>query len=78
MPKSLMIRPDEVRKSHLVEFEPIPANQYHKTMADELDRFASEDLIRIHRDMAVIRAFESMLQEVKTTNKYEGQACRSA
>ena len=72
MPKSLMIRPDEVRKSHMVEFEPIPANQYHKTMADELDRFASEDLVRIHRDMAVIRAFESMLQEVKTTNKYEG------
>ncbi len=72
MPKSLMIRPDEVRKSHMVEFNPIPANQYRKTMADELDRFASEDLIRIHRDMAVIRAFESMLQEVKTTNKYEG------
>ena len=72
MPKSLMIRPDEVRKPHMVEFEPIPANQYHKTMADELDRFASEDLVRIHRDMAVIRAFESMLQEVKTTNKYEG------
>ena len=72
MPKSLMIRPDEVRKAHLVEFEPIPANQYHKTMADELDRFAREDLIRIHRDMATIRAFESMLQEVKTTGKYAG------
>ena len=72
MPKSLMIRPDEVRKAHMVEFKPIPANQYNKTMADELDRFAREDLIRIHRDMAVIRAFESMLQEVKTTNKYEG------
>jgi len=72
MPKSLMIRPDEVRRPHTVEFKPIPANQYHKTMADELDRFASEDLVRIHRDMAVIRAFESMLQEVKTTNKYEG------
>ncbi len=72
MPKSLMIRPDEVRKSHMVEFKPIPANQYSRTMADELDRFASEDLVRIHRDMAVIRAFESMLQEVKTTNKFEG------
>jgi len=56
----------------MVEFKPIPANQYSRTMADELDRFASEDLVRIHRDMAVIRAFESMLQEVKTTNKFEG------
>ena len=72
MPKSLMIRPDEVRRSHFIEFEPIPANQYHKPLSDELDRFAQEDLIRIHRDMAVIRAFESMLQEVKTTGKYEG------
>ncbi len=72
MPKSLMIRPDEVRKAHFIEFDPIPVNQYKKTMADELDRFAREDLIRIHHDMAVIRAFESMLQEVKTTNKYQG------
>ena len=72
MPKSLMIRPDEVRKAHFIEFEPIPVNQYHRAMADELDRFAREDLIRIHRDMAVIRAFETMLQEVKTTNKYAG------
>ena len=70
MPKSLMIRPEEVRRSHFIEFEPIPANQYRKTMRDELDSFAREDLVRIHRDMAVIRAFENMLQEVKTTKKF--------
>ncbi len=70
MPKSLTIHPNEVRRAHFIEFEPIPANQYRKTMRDELDRFAREDLIRIHRDMAVIRAFETMLQEVKTTSKF--------
>jgi len=70
MPKSLTIHPDEVRRPHFIEFEPIPANQYKKTMRDELDSFAREDLIRIHRDMAIIRAFENMLQEVKTTNKF--------
>ncbi len=70
MPKSLMIRPEEVRRSHLIEFQPIPANQYHKTMREELDSFAREDLVRIHRDMAVIRTFENMLQEVKTTKKF--------
>ena len=32
------------------------ANQYKKTIKDELDRFAREDLIRIHTDMATIRA----------------------
>lgn len=72
MPKSLMIHPDEVRRSHTIEFKPLPANQYHRTMADELDSYAREDLIRIERDMAVIRAFETMLHEVKTQNKFGG------
>lgn len=72
MPKSVMIRPDEVRKGGEITFAPIPVNQYSKTMADELDRFAQADLVRIHRDMAVIRAFESMLHEIKTTTKYHG------
>ena len=66
MPKSLMIRPADVRKPGHLEFDPIPVNQYQRTLTDELDRFAPEDLVRIHRDMAVIRAFETMLQEVKT------------
>lgn len=72
MPKSVMIRPDEVRKGGEITFAPVPVNQYSKTMADELDRFAQADLVRIHRDMAVIRAFESMLHEIKTTTKYHG------
>ncbi|MBC8138285.1 MAG: dehydrogenase, partial [Fibrella sp.] len=72
MPKALMIRPDEVRRAGEVAFSPIPVNQYAKTMADELDRFAAEDLIRIYRDMAVIRAFETMLHEVKTQRGYKG------
>nr|MDQ2687398.1 thiamine pyrophosphate-dependent enzyme [Armatimonadota bacterium] len=72
MPKSLMIKPDEVRRSHTIELKPIPANQYHKTMAEEMDSYAREDLIRIERDMAVIRSFETMLHEIKTQNKFGG------
>src|SRR5690242_16973144 len=72
MPKSLIIHPTEVRRSGQIELAPIPVNQYSKTLSDELDRFAREDLVRIHRDMAIIRAFESMLQEVKTQQKFEG------
>ena len=74
MPKSLMIRPDEIRKSGQVTFSPIPVNQYQKTLNDELDRFSREDLVRIYRDMVFIRAFESMLQEVKTQREYKGIA----
>src|SRR5207248_3504063 len=36
------------------------------------DRFAREDLIRIHRDMAIIRTFENMLNDVKKNNTFAG------
>ena len=62
MPKSLMIHPHEVRKSGEIRFEPIPVNQYNKTLKDELDRVARQDLVGIHRDMPVIRAFDRILQ----------------
>lgn len=72
MPKSLMIRPDEVRKPAKIKFKPIPANQYDRSLGDETDRFTREDLVRIHRDMAVVRAFETMLDEVKKQLSYQG------
>lgn len=72
MPKSIIIRPKDVRKSGQLKFKPIPVNQYAKSMADELDRFAAEDLVRIHHDMLVIRLFETMLNEVKTKTAYKG------
>ncbi len=67
-----MIRPEEVRRAGHVSFSPIPINQYARTMADEMGRFAAPDLIRIYRDMAIIRAFENMLQEVKIQRGYKG------
>jgi 2-oxoisovalerate dehydrogenase E1 component len=71
MPKSVMIRPDDVRQSGQLEFTPIPINQYNRTIQDELDRFAREDLVRIQRDMATIRAFETMLNDVKIKGSYQ-------
>src|SRR5438045_5099303 len=41
-------------------------------MQVELDRFAREDLVPIQRDMAVIRAFETMLNDVKIKGSYQG------
>jgi 2-oxoisovalerate dehydrogenase E1 component len=72
LPKSLPILPNEVRKSGWLEFQPIPVNQYSRTLKDELDRFAREDLIRIHRDMAIIRSFENMLNDVKLKGNFQG------
>jgi len=72
MPKNQMILPDEVRKPATLTFEPIAVNQYKKTVKDELDRYSPEDLLRIQRDMVIIRNFESMLNEIKLRGAYQG------
>lgn len=74
MPKSQMIIPDQVRTKSYIEFSPIPVNQYNKTIEDELkaQTVTRDDLIRIQRDMMIIRAFESMLDAVKKTGNYQG------
>ena len=72
MPKSQVICPDQVRRSSSVEFMPIPVNQYNKTVTDELSRFSKRDLVRIQRDMEIIRAFENALNEIKLRGAYKG------
>jgi 2-oxoisovalerate dehydrogenase E1 component len=74
MPKELFIAPDEVRKSGWETFKDIPVNQYNKTIEDEKSNFSNEDFIRIYRDMAIIREFETMLYVIKTTGEYNGIA----
>jgi len=72
MPKSQMVVPDEVRKSGQIEFKPIPVNAYQKSVTDELSRYGKDELVRIQRDMAIIRTFETMLNEVKLRGSYNG------
>ena len=74
MPKSLMITPTESRKTGNLEFNAIPVNQYNRGVSDELasGRFTKADLLRIQRDMEVIRAFENMLNEIKLRGNYKG------
>ncbi|HEY3414981.1 MAG TPA: thiamine pyrophosphate-dependent enzyme [Armatimonadota bacterium] len=72
MPKSIPIRPKDVRKPGRITFDPIPINQYKRTVQQESERYGVDALLRIHRDMAIIRAFETMLNEVKLSGKYAG------
>ncbi len=72
MTKKLFISPEEVRKPGWIKFNDIPVNQYQKKVAEEKDRFSKDDLLRIYRDMRMIREFEGMLMSVKTTNSYNG------
>jgi 2-oxoisovalerate dehydrogenase E1 component len=72
MPKNLFIDPNDVRKAGYIKFNPIPVNQYKKTMEEEKSNFSREDFLRIYNDMVVIREFENMLNLIKTTNEYNG------
>ena len=72
MPKCQVMDPKEVRKSGFIKFTDIPVNQYKKTVAEEKGNFSNDDFIRIYRDMAIIREFETMLYSIKTTNAYNG------
>ena len=72
MPKSQNINPVEVRKPQFIEFGKIPVNQYKKTIEEEKKNYTSSDLMRIFRDMVIIREFETMLNLIKTKNEYNG------
>ncbi|AZT91042.1 dehydrogenase [Caldicellulosiruptor changbaiensis] len=72
MPKSQFIDPNEVRKSGWIKFYDIPVNQYNKTLEEERQNFSNEDLLRIYRDMLIIREFETMLSLIKTRGEYNG------
>lgn len=72
MPKSQFLDPKEVRKSSFITFNDIPVNQYNKTIKEESKNYSKEDFLRIYRDMAIIREFETMLYQIKTTNHYNG------
>lgn len=72
MPKSQFIDPKEMRRSGKITFTDIPVNQYNKTIEEEKANFSTEDFLRIYRDMAIIREFETMLNAIKTTGEYNG------
>ena len=72
MPKNQFMNPTEVRKSGFIKFNDIPVNQYKKTVKQEKGNFSNDDFMRIYRDMAIIREFETMLYSIKTTNAYNG------
>ena len=74
MPKCQIVDPVKMRQASTVEFQPILVNQYDKSVKDELKskRFTKADMLRIQRDMMIIRAFENMLNEIKLRGNYQG------
>ena len=74
MVKSLSIRPADVRARGELTFRPIPLNAHDGTVKAAAKRIPKPDLLRMHRDMRVLREFETMLDRVKKEGRYEGVA----
>ncbi|MEE3199601.1 MAG: thiamine pyrophosphate-dependent enzyme [Planctomycetota bacterium] len=74
MVKHLIVNPDEVRRPGATQIGEIPANTYSGTLADEIAGGAlnSAEALLIYRDMAIIREFETMLDQVKKMGSYQG------
>lgn len=72
MPKKQYINPDEVRQAGKITFGSIPVNQYNRGIIEEKQNFSNDDFIRIFRDMVIIREFETMLNNIKIKNEYNG------
>lgn len=72
MPKSQFIDPSSVRQPSMLTFQPIPVNQYAKTLQEERANFTDEQLKAIFHDMVLIREFETMLNLIKTKGEYQG------
>jgi len=75
MAKKLMVVPSEVRKSSVLELGSIPVNAYKKSLAEELEgnpEVTAARCMRAYRDMALIREFETMLDDIKKLGAYQG------
>lgn len=70
MPKVEFIDPKIERQSGQIAFDPIPVNQYSKSVEEEKVNFSKDEFLKIYRDMVIIREFETMLNEIKVSGDY--------
>ena len=72
MPKAIVIDPVEVRRADSLRAPEIPINAYVADPVAEREKFGTDGLVRIYRDMVYIREFESMLDRIKKEGVYNG------
>ena len=72
MPKCQIVNPEDARKSGQIKFKPIPLNQYKTPLKDEVKKYGKGDIVRMQRDMMIVRTFENMLNEIKLRGAFMG------
>lgn len=74
MTKLITIDPAHVRRPGVLQAPEIPLNAYVSDPAAEAQLYGSANLVRIYRDMFILRSFETMLDRIKKEGVYEGIA----
>jgi 2-oxoisovalerate dehydrogenase E1 component len=74
MPKSIVLEPEQLLAEGRIRFSDIPVNTYKRTIEQERSVFTPKDFMAIWQDMAAIREFETILNEIKTKRVYKGVA----
>ncbi|MBW4436749.1 MAG: hypothetical protein KME04_06420 [Pleurocapsa minor GSE-CHR-MK-17-07R] len=74
MPKAILIDPVVERSRGVLTAPEVPVNAYDSDPAIEAERWGTERLVRMYRDMAFIREFETMLDSIKREGTYQGIA----
>ncbi len=72
MTKRITIDPTSARQKSVLKSVDIPINAYNSTPKKETKKYGKDNLVRMYRDMAYIREFESMLDRIKKEGIYEG------
>jgi 2-oxoisovalerate dehydrogenase E1 component len=72
MPKSMPVDPSAVRAPSRLKIKDIPVNQYKGDFAAELKLYGQAGLVGVFYHMAIIREFETALDQIKKTGAYEG------
>jgi len=72
MTKSLFLDPNQLKEPSEIVFKNIPVNAYNRSVSDVRWELGDANLVRIYRDMTILRAFEDMLNKIKTQGAYNG------
>jgi 2-oxoisovalerate dehydrogenase E1 component len=72
MTRLITIDPVEARKKNVIRAPEVPVNAYVSDPEAEAEKYGSDNLVRIYRDMVYIREFETMLDFIKKEGSYQG------
>src|SRR3712207_230638 len=70
MPKNIHVDPQQFRRAGRLAFPDIPIHAYDRPLSEELRRRGAPALVRVLRDMLIIREFEEMLGALKAKGSY--------